>query len=128
MSADETPDRSVRDRILQKRFRLAGVIILVGGLLAAVMISRWAVSDAGSSDSDILGDSKRYDYAMERIGGKSNAVASEFREWFVGLWQGRKLARTVVVLSVGGSLGCFLVAHLLSFSPRAEGQTESNDD
>jgi hypothetical protein len=127
MAVDEAQERSARDRILQKRFRLAGLIIVIVGLLAAVAISRWAAADAGGSDADILGDSKRYDYAMERIGGRSNALASELREWFAGLWHGRKLARTVVVLSVVGSLGCFLVAHLYSFSLPPDDRTGGNE-
>ena len=113
MSAGENQSLPGKGRILPTRFRLAGVSVLVAGLLVAVMIARRA-ADEGGSDADALGDSKRYDYAMERIGGKSNAVASEFREWFDSLWHGRKLARTVVVLSVGGSIGCFILAHLLT--------------
>jgi hypothetical protein len=128
MSPDDTPDSAVRDRILQTRFRVAGVIILVAGLLAAVMINRRAASDDGGSDADILGDSKRHDYAMERIGGKSNELASEVREWFGGLWHGKRLAHTVVVLSVTGSLGCFVLAHLLTSPAPRDNQADHQND
>jgi len=114
MSPEENPDKSGSAKLLPARLRLAGVLILVAGLIAAVIIDRRAASDEAGSMADVLGDSKRYDYAMERIGGKSNAVASDLREWFAGLWHGRKLAHTVVVISVSGTLGCFLLAHLLT--------------
>jgi hypothetical protein len=53
---------------------------------------------------------------MERIGGKGGALASQLVEWFSSLWRGRRLASTLLCLSVAGSLACFLVAHVLSYA------------
>ncbi len=98
------------DRVLQERLRLAGVAILVLGLLAAVIID----AKAPPRDEGAYAESRRYEYEMEQIGGKSNLMAAEIREWFAGLWHGRGLARMLACVSVGGSLGCFFLAHRLN--------------
>jgi hypothetical protein len=127
MSAEEKQDMSGKDKTLQKRFRLIGVCILVAGLLAAGVINRRAAPDDGSSDAIMSGETKRYEYEMERIGGKSNVLAAEFRDWFGSLWHGRRLARTLAFLSVGGSLACFFLAHLLTYPPPPDNRTDGND-
>jgi hypothetical protein len=127
MSAEEKQDVSGKDKTLQKRFRLVGICLLVAGLLAAAVINQRAAPDGGSSDAILSGATKRYEYEMERIGGKSNVVAAEFRDWFGSLWHGRRLARTLVVLSVGGSLACFLLAHLLTYPPPLDNRTDGNN-
>ena len=101
------------DGTLQTRFRVVGVPILVAGLLVAALIERRATREEASSDATMPGNTKRYKYDMERIGGKSNLVAAEFREWFGSLWHGKRLAHTVAVLSIGGGLACFVIAYLL---------------
>ena len=118
---------SRKDKTLQARFRLIGVCILVAGLLAAALINWRAAPDDESSDAILSGESKRYEYEMERIGGKSNVLAAEFREWFVSLWHGRRLAHTLVFLSVGGSLACFVLAHLLTYPPPPDDRTDGKD-
>ncbi len=113
MSASDKPGISESDAILQARFRLSGIIILFVGLLAAILINGSAASrDAGISD-----DTKKYERQMEMLAGKGNMLATEMREGFVSLWQGRRLARTLLFLSVGGSAACFFVAHRLGFPP-----------
>ncbi len=124
MSAEEKGDMSGKDKTLQARFRLIGVCLLVAGLLAAAWINWGAAPDDGSADAILSGASKRYEYEMERIGGKSNVLAAEFREWFVSLWHGQRLAYTLVFLSVGGSLVCFLLAHLLTYPPPPDDRTD----
>jgi hypothetical protein len=114
MNAEQPLAMSERDRTLQRRFRRLGVGLLVAGLLAAVLIYRRAAPEEESADAFLAGTSKRYLYEMERIGGKSNLVATELRDWFGSQWHGRKLARTVAVLSIGGALACFGAAQLLS--------------
>jgi hypothetical protein len=118
---------SEKDITLRKRFRLIGVLILVAGLLAAAVIDRRAAPGDESSDAILVGNTKRYEYEMERIGGKSNVVATEIREWFGSLWHGRRLAHTLVFLSIGGSLACFLMAHLLTYPPPPDNQTGGQD-
>ena len=120
-----------RDAILQARFRRIGTLILAAGLLAAAAIYTRTPPDAerggigyfiegGKSFVMTPNESKRYEYEMERIGGKANILASEIVGWFGGLWHGRRLAGTLAVLSVGGSLTCFFLAHLFGLPPLPE--------
>lgn len=127
MSADQAPDPSVRDAALQTRFRLAGILILVAGLLAAVVVGRRAVPSDNAAEAFMPADTKSYEHELERIGGKSNVVAGEIREWFGSLWHGRRLANTLTVLSIGGCLACFLAAHVLTYSPPPDDETTSPD-
>ena len=73
--------------------------ILAVGFAAALVIYVTA-----SPPGDSLGDgpemTKQHLREMETYGGTANVLASEFREWFAGLWQGRALAFTVAGLSV----------------------------
>lgn len=117
MSTDKAPDLPERDGTLQTRFRIAGVLILAAGLLAAAVIDRRAASPDPSAEAISQEFTKRYEADMERMGGKSNLAAAEFREWFGSLWHGKRLARTVAVLSIGGGLACFAIAHLLEYPP-----------
>jgi hypothetical protein len=58
---------------------------------------------AGARPEDPLSDqlsSKKYLHDLEVYGGKANVLASEFREWFAGLWYGRNLAFTIAALTV----------------------------
>lgn len=129
MNVEKEQDSSEKDTTLQKRYRLIGVIILVAGLLAAALIYQKAAPDDGTaylinSGTLLSGNSKRYENEMKGIGGQSNVVAAEFREWFGSLWHGRRLAYTLAFLSVGGSLACFLWAHLLNYPAPPDNQTD----
>ena len=55
---------------------------------------------------------KTYLHDLELYGGKANVLAAEFREWFVGLWQGRNLAFTVAVITVLMVLALRFIASL----------------
>ena len=127
MSAEKEPAVSEKDATLQTRFRLIGISILVAGLLASVLIDRRAAPADESSDVIMPGNTKRYEYDLERMGGKSNVAAADFREWFGSLWHGRRLAHTLAVLSIGGCLVCFLTAHLLTYPAPPDNQTEGED-
>ena len=51
----------------------------------------------------LLGDqfaNKKYLREMRMMGGQGNVLAAEFNDWFAGLWHGRNLGGTVVVLTV----------------------------
>ncbi len=86
--------------------------ILVVGFGSAIAI----YFAAGPTAENPLGynplDTKTYIHDMELYGGKANVLAEEFREWFVGLWQGRTLAYTVAVLTVLLALAVRFVAKL----------------
>jgi hypothetical protein len=91
---------------LQTRRRLIAIAILLAGFGSALVI----YINATLAPTNPLGydpeDSKQYLHEMELYGGKSNVLASEFRQWFESLWHGRRLAFTV---------GCLTLAALLFF-------------
>ncbi|HVU17423.1 MAG TPA: hypothetical protein VHD32_10880 [Candidatus Didemnitutus sp.] len=89
--------------------RISWAIVAIGAIAAAVIFFTAPPVD----DNPMLGDplaNKRYLSEMKRIGGSANVLASDFREWLSDQWQGRNLARTVVVLAVVGALGFRFVA------------------
>ena len=81
-------------------------LLLLVGLGAAVAIYYTAPPPP---DDDNLANqfltSKRYRRDLQVMGGKANLLASDFMDWFAARWQGRELARTVVVLTIGTTLG-----------------------
>jgi hypothetical protein len=127
MGVQPNQDMSEKDRFLRKRLNLIGVLILVAGFPAAALIFMLGSGDGGGAIGyEIIdgksypimpGDSERYEYELERIGGKSAVLATEFNHWFGSLWHGRKLAYTLAILSAGSSLACFFLAHRLADLP-----------
>ena len=116
-----------KDRTLQRRLRVAGAVVLVAGLAAAGWAHRNAVPDYDSAYVKMLNNTKRNEYEMEVIGGKANVFAAELRDWFGSQWHGKKLARTLALLSVGGSLACLFVAHRLNYTPPPETPAKAGD-
>ena len=107
---------------IQIRLYLASAVILFLGLFCAAWV--YVVAEDYSSESNAVSyeiidghkyalenaDSKRYQYDMERFGGKANVVADEFNQWLSSLWHGKRLACTIALLSIGGALVCLLIA------------------
>jgi len=62
-------------------------------------------------------NTKLYEYQMEAYGGKSNLLATEATDGFVGLWHGRHLAYTLATLSVVLASLCFIYARYLTDLP-----------
>ena len=91
--------------------------ILVVGLALAIFIYVGA-GPADDSSAERLEDSKRYLRQMELYGGTANVLASQIREWFDGLWHGRRLAFTVAGLSAGLAGAAYLA---LTPRPAASG-------
>jgi hypothetical protein len=126
------------DTALNARFHLIAVYLLVIGLpaAAAVFVRTGAPGGNGAADYAAVGEhsyssnpveTKRDDYEMERIGGKSNLLAADIRDWFDGLWHGRRLAYTLAFLSVGGSGVCFFLAYFVTFPPPLDDGTDKGD-
>ncbi len=110
--------------VLQAQRKAIALGIVLAGLLAGLLI--W-VTAAPPSEGP-LGrpeDSKRYLREMEVYGGKANLMAGEIREWFDGLWHGRRLGITVAVLSFLAA-GAFLFA--FTPLPPLEGSAGRNND
>ena len=101
------------DAALMRRLRLVGTAVLVAGLLSAALVYRAAPPVGGRPDPLASGYSKHELAEMENIGGKSVVFAVELNEGFDSLWHGRRLAGTLVFLSLGGSLVCFFLASRL---------------
>jgi hypothetical protein len=110
------------------RLYLAGWIVLAAGLLGGIWIY---VAAAEPAPDDAIGydvtgggafairpeDSKRYEYDMERFGGKASILAVEIRQAFAHLWQGRRRAFAVATLAVVTALACFFLADALPELP-----------
>jgi hypothetical protein len=88
-----------RSEAAAARVRLVTRAILAVGAFSGVVIY-FVNADVPDTSGTGLEDSKRYLRDMEVYGGTANVLATEFRHWFSGLWHGRTLALTVVVLSV----------------------------
>jgi len=127
MSAAEKQDGPCQGTPLPLRFYRAGICVLSAGLLSAATVYLTAsdakdgaigYESAGNHSYAIMpGDSKLYQYDLERIGGKSAVMAAELNDWLASLWHGRQLAYTLAFLSVGTAVACFILAHLLTLQP-----------
>ncbi|HWA29385.1 MAG TPA: hypothetical protein VG734_27290 [Lacunisphaera sp.] len=83
-----------------RRINRISLAILAVGIVAAVAI--WFLAPPAQSDGwrDDPLNQKRNRRQMEQLGGKANLLSAEFIDWFGGLWEGRNLAGTVLVLAV----------------------------
>ena len=111
-----------------RRIRLVGIILLIGGLLAGVIIYFGAPLE---QDRDlILGIDVRTNrdvLQLEKMGGKSAVFMADFEDWFASIWHGRRLAYTVAVLAIGGCAGCYLLADFAEFSSAADREQNGAD-
>ena len=111
--------RKIKDP--QVYFNLISIVILLVGLISAT----WIYQTADNHSNNILGydegngsvypirpdDSKKYLRDLELYGGKANVLVTEFRLWFVGLWQGKSLAFTIAFITILLSFAFFWLAH-----------------
>jgi hypothetical protein len=88
---------SVRQKALR---RLVAIAILVTGFGSALVIYVTATPVPANPLGYDPEDTKQYLREMEVYGGKANVLGSEFRQWFESLWHGRRLAVTVVCLTL----------------------------
>ena len=79
------------------RLTIAILVVGFGSAIAVYLI-------AGDPAANPLGyeplQDKRYVHQLELYGGQANVLAEEFRDWFVGLWQGQELGVTIAILTV----------------------------
>jgi hypothetical protein len=81
---------------LQTRLYIIAAIIFVLGMGSSVLLYSTAEEfDTESLLGNPLDESKSYRRSLELYGGKANLLASEFTQWFSGLWHGRSLGITV---------------------------------
>jgi hypothetical protein len=94
------------------RRRFIAIVILVVGFGSALVIYVTATPAPANPLGYEPENSKQYLRDMEVYGGKANLLASELRQWFDSLWQGRRLAITVVCLTL-----MFLLFFLVATTP-----------
>ena len=83
-----------------KNLRFMAIMILIFGLGSAVAIYLIAEpTPVNPFEYDLL-TSKKYIRELELYGGKFNVLATEFNQWFVGLWHGKSLAFTIGIISL----------------------------
>jgi hypothetical protein len=91
---------TLRPGRLPTRRRIIAIALLFAGFGSAFII----YFTATPAPTNPLGydpeDSKQYLREVELYGGKANLLVSEFRQWFDSLWHGRRLAFTVVCLTL----------------------------
>ena len=95
---------------LSLRFRRITMTILVLGIGSAAFIYQTATPKAPNPLGYEPEDTKRYLRQLETVGGKSNVLATQFTQWFDGLWHGQALAYTVAFLTVTLAVTFWFVA------------------
>jgi len=100
----------VRAWLTAARVRLVSVAIVLVGFVGALVIYLTATPAPANPLGYDPGDTKRYLREMEVYGGKANVLASDFREWYAGLWHGKPLAGTVACLSIVAALAFWFFA------------------
>lgn len=95
------------------RHYLIAASILLAGLASAIVI----YLRAGHTPDALLEfspeTSKKYLRDLELYGGTANVLAVQFQTWFEGLWHGRSLAYSVVVIAVVAAFGYVFFAVVL---------------
>ncbi|MBI5589698.1 MAG: hypothetical protein HY881_04355 [Deltaproteobacteria bacterium] len=107
------PPNRIIDKIGISFYNLLSVIILAIGLGSSIIIYLTAEpTPLNPLGYDPL-NTKKYLRELEVYGGKMNVLATEFMQWFDGLWHGRSLAFTVgIVSTVLAFLVWFIGIHL----------------
>lgn len=95
-----------------RRVRLAGLAILVVGWIAAAIV----YATAGDATGDGLDDRahQREMQQLERLGGQASVQTAQLDQWLSSLWEGRRLAGTLAVLSLLAAAGCAWIAGLMA--------------
>ncbi len=85
---------------LHARRRLIATAILVAGFGSALLIYVTATIAPANPLGYEPEDSRRYLREMEVYGGSANVLAAEIRKWIESLFHGKRLALTVVFLTL----------------------------
>lgn len=127
MNGDERPQTGLPRPSPALGLRLAGAAILVaGGIFAATV---FATTTPGETDGGVgFERTKVQEMQLERIGGKFLVQAIEIQNWFEGLWHGRRLAWTTLVLSAAAAGACFWIAGLASHGPASARRRRDSGD
>ncbi len=105
---------------LHKRVHLAGTVVLIVGILSAIVIYVLAASSSSANNLPDFSGDRRFNYELERLGGKFAVYSAAFSRWLATLWVGTTLAYTVATLSLVTALLCYWLADFLSYPPLDE--------
>jgi hypothetical protein len=104
----------------KRSLRLACIVLLVAGFVTAAWIFIATMNVDVSNDTTSLQaasirlDQNRREMAeVERLGGKVSVMTVQFHQWFLSLWEGRRLAYTLIVLAVASAWLCWHIAELM---------------
>jgi len=93
------PPNRILDKIGIRYYNFLSILILVIGWGSSIVI----YLSAKPAPLNPLGydplNTKKYLRELEVYGGKMNVLATEFMQWFDGLWHGRSLAFTISIIS-----------------------------
>ena len=95
---------------MRERLRIAAIAVLAAGLGIAVGLYIGAGDDSAPGVFDAVYGSKRYVRDLQLYGGKASVLFDEFMRWFGSLWEGRRLAYSVAVLTLAASGALFYAA------------------
>jgi hypothetical protein len=102
---------------LHRRIHQTGIGILVLGLFSAALIYLVAYNNPEAHPAPDFSSDRRFNYEVERLGGKAAVYIAAFNRWLGSLWHGTMLAFTVATLSVLIALLCFWIANLMAYPP-----------
>jgi hypothetical protein len=113
MSSGNNLNPAAKHSPFQKRLYLAGVVALLAGLLAAVVI--YAITPAPDSAVSMYSIADpRYQIELQRIGGDAAVMMAQLHQWFDSLWHGKALAYTVAVLGALVAGICFFIGYFFA--------------
>jgi hypothetical protein len=93
-----------------RRVRLAGLLVLVAGWIAAAIVLVAAGRPGGEDAPEASRGEAR---TLERIGGKAVVRTVALDRWFASLWEGERLGWTLAVLALVIGGGCLYVGGLM---------------
>jgi hypothetical protein len=92
-----------QDRDQRKRLHLITAAILCAGLLTAAIVYFSVGETPENPLADQIENSKAYQRSLEMYGGKANLLGEQFNRWFAGIWHGRRLAGTILLISAAAA-------------------------
>jgi ABC-type phosphate/phosphonate transport system permease subunit len=108
------------------RHLLIAAAILFAGAVSATVIYLRAVETPPVPMEFSAKTSKQYRHDLEVFGGTANVLAVQFMDWFKGLWQGKSLAYTILVIAAVAALGYLFFTEVAAQLP-AEAPPERGD-
>ncbi|MFM0729897.1 hypothetical protein PQQ52_05290 [Paraburkholderia sediminicola] len=119
MSGSNDLNPAAKHSPFQKRFYLAGTVVVLATLIAAAIIYATAPAPDSAVSMYAIAD-PRYQIELQRIGGNAAVLMAQLHQWFDGLWHGSALAYTVAVLGVLLAGACFFIGHFFADDEQRE--------